>query len=216
MKFSLIRPASLLAMALGLASCGGGGDDDNYTVSGTVDGLVYSSLVLTNNGSDITVSPPAKAGDPVNFSFPNKLEYGDTYNVAVKTNPPHQTCGVHPNFPISNADTAGRLASIAARFICTINEFPIGGKVTGLTKDNTGLTLANGSTTGTTLIVPSTTDTTGAAFNYQMILPVQYGQTYGVTIVAQPTGRTCTIANPTGTMGDAAVTNIDITCVPNS
>ncbi|MEX5745331.1 hypothetical protein [Massilia sp. X63] len=215
MKFSLIRPASMLAMALGLASCGGGGDD-NYTVSGTVDGLIYPSLVLSNNGSDITVAPPAKAGEQVTFSFPNKLEYGDTYNVVIKTNPPHQTCGVHPNFPASNADTAGRLASITARFVCAINEYTVGGKVTGLTKDNTGLVIANGSTTGTTALTAADTNTTGAAFDYQLILPVQYGQTYGVTIVTQPKDRTCTIANPTGTMGDANVTNVDITCVPNS
>ncbi|QOY94236.1 hypothetical protein IM543_22595 [Massilia sp. UMI-21] len=215
MKFSLIRPASMLAMALGLASCGGGGDD-NYTVTGTVEGLIYPSLVLTNNGTDITVAPPAKAGEPVTFSFPDKLEYGDTYSVAVKANPPHQTCGVHPSYQLSAADTAGRLAAINARFVCAINQYSIGGKITGLTKDNTGLVLANGSTTGTTAVVPSTTDTTGAAFDYAMILPVAYGETYGVTIVSQPTGRTCTVANPTGTMGDAQVTNIDITCVPNS
>ena len=72
MKFSLIRPASMLAMALGLASCGGGGDD-NYTVGGTVEGLVYPSLVLSNNGADFTVAPPAKAGEAVTLAFPAKL-----------------------------------------------------------------------------------------------------------------------------------------------
>ncbi|RZA34798.1 MAG: hypothetical protein EOP92_13840 [Lysobacteraceae bacterium] len=213
MKFSLIRPASMLAMALALASCGGGGDDD-FTVAGSVEGVVYPGLVLTNNGADITVAPPAKAGDPVSFAFPNKLEYGDTYSVTIKAEPLHQNCDIHPQAPLSNADTAGRLASINVRFQCGIEDHAIGGEVTGLTKDNTGLVLANGSTTGTTIIVPSTTDTTGAAFKYAMAARVPYGQTYGVTIVTQPTGRFCTIQNPTGTVGDADVTNINIACVP--
>eukprot|EP01114_Cavostelium_apophysatum_P001021 TRINITY_DN10881_c0_g1_i1.p1 TRINITY_DN10881_c0_g1~~TRINITY_DN10881_c0_g1_i1.p1 ORF type:complete len:217 (-),score=52.19 TRINITY_DN10881_c0_g1_i1:412-1062(-) len=215
MKFSLIRPASMLAMALGLASCGGGGDD-TYTVAGTVEGLAYPSLVLSNNGTDITLAPPAKAGDPVSFSFPNKLEYGDTYNVTVKTPPPHQSCGVDPRFQLSAADTAGRLATINARFVCVINEYSLGGTITGLTKDNTGLILANGSTTGSLSVAAAETNTTGTAFEYQLPVNVPYNQTYSVAVITQPKGAFCTVANPTGTMGDAKVTNINITCVQRS
>lgn len=213
MKFSLIRPASMLAMAAALASCGGGGDDD-FTVAGSVEGIVYPGLVLTNNGNDISVAPPATAGQPVPFSFPNKLEYGDTYNVTVKTEPLHQDCAVHSQAPISNTGTAGQLAVINVRFQCAIEIHDIGGTVTGLTKDNTGLVLANGSTTGTTLIVPADTNTTGTAFPYAMTVQVPYGQTYGVTIVTQPKGAFCTIQNPTGVMGDVNITNININCVP--
>ena len=211
MKFSLIRPAAMLAMALGLASCGGGGDD-TYTVAGTVEGLVYPSLVLTNNGSDITVAPPAKAGDPVTFAFPNKLEYGDTYSVTVKTQPPHQTCGIDERFQLSAADTAGRLAAINARFRCVIKEFTIGGTITGLTKDNTGLVLANGSTTGSLSVGAAETNTTGTAFEYQMPVQVQYNQSYSVAVITQPKGAFCTVANPSGVVADAAVTNVNITC----
>jgi hypothetical protein len=216
MKSFLIRSASLLALALGLASCGGGGDDDNYTVKGTVSGLVYPTLVLSNGGSDINVVPAAKPGDPVTFSFPNKLEYGDTYNVTVKANPAHQSCRVDQFAPLSAADTAGRLASIDVRMECFVNSYALGGKVTGLTKDNTGLVLANGSTTGATNIVPSTTDTTGAAFDYALPTTVNFGVTYAVVIVAQPVGRTCTVENGVGTMGDAPVTNVNINCVPKT
>jgi hypothetical protein len=214
MKSFLIRPASVLAMSLALASCGGGGDDD-YVVAGTVQNLVYPGLVLVNNGgSDLAVAPAARAGDPVSFSFPKKLKYGDTYDITVKSQPAHQTCRVQSSFPLSATDTAGRLAAINARFECFINDFPVGGKVTGLTKDNTGLVITNGSTSGSVSIVPSTTDTTGAAFDYTLPVSVFFGQTYGVTIVSQPVGRVCTIQNPTGTMGDAPVNNVDIVCVP--
>lgn len=214
MKFSLIRPASMLAMALVLASCGGGGDDD-FTVAGSVEGLDYPGLVLTMNGTDINVAPPAKAGEAVSFTFPNKLEYGDTYEVRVKTDPDHQNCAVHNEAPLSTAGTAGQLAVINARFKCFIDVHNIGGTVTGLTKDNTGLVLANGSTTGTSQIVPPEANTTGAAFPYALLVPVPYGQTYGVTIVTQPKGAVCTVQNPTGTMGDVDITNINIDCVPS-
>ncbi|MFN3789161.1 hypothetical protein [Massilia sp.] len=214
MKFSLIRPASMLAMAVALASCGGGGDDDSFTVGGRVAGLVYSGLVLTNNGaSDLNVAPPAKAGEEVTFSFPNKLEYGDTYDVRVKTQPLHQTCEIYQYAPNSTAGTAGQLAVINARFECFINAYDIGGTVTGLTKDNTGLVLTNGSTTGSTLLVASETNTTGAPFPYTMTAKVPYNQSYGVTIVTQPKGAVCTVQNPTGVMGDANVTNINVNCV---
>ena len=211
MKFSLIRPAGTLALVLSLAACGGGGDDDSYSIKGVVTGLVYPGLVLTTNGNDLAVAPPAKAEDPVEFTFPNRLDYGDAFHVTVKTNPAHQTCDFDPQLPRSVSGTGGELAQINARFVCSVNAYNIGGKVTGLTAANTGLQLTNGSSGGS--IVP-TPDATGAAFEYMMPLKVQYGVTYGVTIVAQPVGRFCTVSNPTGTMGDAPVTNIDVNCVP--
>jgi hypothetical protein len=212
MKFSLIRQASVLALALGLASCGGGGDDDTYSIKGSVFNLVYPGLVLTTNGTDLAVAPAAKAEETTEFTFPNRLDYGDEFSITVKTQPAHQTCGPNTQFPRSTFGTGGQLAQIDARFVCQVNAFNIGGKITGLTKDNTGLELTNGSTGGS--ISPTTDQTTGAAFEYVMPLAVPYGVTYGVTIVKQPLGRFCTVSNPTGTMGDAAVTNIDVNCVP--
>lgn len=214
MKFSLIRPAGALALALALslASCGGGGDDDNnYSIKGTVQGVVYPGLVLSTNGQDLAIAPPAKAGDPVEFTFANRLGYGDEFNIVKKTDPLHQTCGVNPQFPRSVYGTGGELAQINARFVCVVNSYNIGGKITGLTAANTGLQLTNGSSGGS--IVPAP-DANGAAIEYTMPIKVEFGVTYGVTIVTQPVGRFCTVANATGTMGDAPVTNIDITCVP--
>lgn len=206
MKSFLIRPALALALAAGLAACGGS-DKAEFTVAGTVSNLSYEGLQLTNNGGDtITITPPAKAGDVVNFTFPSKLEYGDTYNVRVSKDPAHQTCGVNSSYPV-NADTAGRLAAINIPIACTINTFAIGGTITGLTA--TGLVLANGSTGGT---VAPAKDATSYAFS----LSVAYGQTYGVTVLTQPEGLTCSVSNPTGTMGDAAVANINVACVPRT
>ena len=209
MKSFLIRPALALALAAGLAGCGGS-DKAEFTVGGTVYTLLYPGLQLKTNGAVIDVAPPAKAGDTVTYAFPNKLEYGDEYNVQIERNPQHQSCQLtNPNYA-TNADTAGRLAEINVQYVCSINQFSIGGTITGLTAD--GLVLANGSTGGTyTAATPATPPAT-TPITYALPL-VKFGTTYGVTVTRQPAGQVCTVVNPTGTMGDAAVTNVNVTCV---
>jgi hypothetical protein len=51
-----ILALSALTLAAALAACGGG--TSSYTIGGTVAGLVYPGLVLTNNGGDdLNVAP---------------------------------------------------------------------------------------------------------------------------------------------------------------
>jgi len=197
MKSSLMRPAFALALALSLASCGGG--KAKFPISGVITGLQYSGLVLSTNGMDLPVPTGATT-----FTFPNELEYGDVYDVTVKNQPQHQTCGPQLG---TGSNTAGRLARINVSLGCVINSYTIGGTISGLTAD--GLVLANGSTGGT--LAPSKGT---EAFKYTFANPVQYNVTYGVTIITQPTGLTCTVANSTGVMGDANIENININCVP--
>jgi hypothetical protein len=212
MKSSLIRPALALVLAASLAACGGS-DKAEFTVAGSVTDLVYDGLVLSNAGVALKVAPPTTAGAAVRFAFPDKLEYGDTYAVTVTGNPAHQTCepGVPPGgLYANNADTAGRLVTIDIAIACKINEYTVGGTITGLT--GAGLVLANGSTGGTyTAATPATPPAT-TPITYALPL-VKFGTTYGVTVTKQPAGQVCTVVNPTGTMGDAAVTNVNVTCV---
>jgi hypothetical protein len=206
MTFISMRSALALALALSVASCGGG--KAAFTVGGTAANLKYSGLVLTTNGMETTVVPPAKAGDNASFSFSRQIEYGEVYNVEVKTNPLHQRCGpADPQNPHALSDTAGRLASINVIIACLDNDFAVGGPVSGLTVD--GLVLANGSTAAT-LTVPK------GATTFVMPQGVVYNVTYGITVLTQPTGLVCSVANPAGTMGDANVENIAVTCVPAS
>ncbi len=235
MKFSLARSALALAVLATLAACGGGGKA-TFPIYVTVDGLQYSGLVLSTNGQDLAIEPPATAGQQVTAVFPNPLEYGETYEVipkgAVVTNhvpvggaqPKHQTCG--QNLYLAYG-TAGQLAKIDIRYLCSINTYALGGTVKGLT--GTGLVLANGSTTGTIGVNPAldaNQKPTGADVTLTMN-PVPYKTTYGVTVLTQPTNpsQTCTVtggANGTGggTMDDAAeaaggVKNLLVTCVNN-
>jgi 6-phosphogluconolactonase (cycloisomerase 2 family) len=87
----------MLANAIGaiglvtvLASCGDY-PGYNYTVGGTVSGMVGSGMVLQNNGGDdLSISANSS------FSFATQLTDGAAYSVTVKTQPtnPSQTCTV--------------------------------------------------------------------------------------------------------------------------
>lgn len=208
MKSSLIRPALALAVATALTACGGGSKEE-YAVKGTVTGIAYEGAVITTNGQDLALAVPSTPGGTVNFEFPKKLEYGDEYNVVFKSKPANQDCYPNPNLIQNNNDTAGRLADINITLVCVTNTYSVGGKVIGLAAD--GLVVANGSNTG---LVPLAKAANNATFNYT-VPNVAFGVTYSVAVVQQPSGQTCTVANGTGTMAAANVTNVDITCVNN-
>ena len=235
MKFTLARPACALAITVALASCGGGGKA-TFPINVTVSGLQYPGLILSTNGQDYAVTPPATAGADVVFAFPNQIEYGQTYNVIPKgyvvngstvtdlgAQPKHQTCS--PTLFPANG-TAGQLAKIDIRYACAIKTYGLTGAVKGLT--GTGLVLANGSSAGTVAVSPAV-DANNAPTGADVPLTmnaVPYGTTYGVTVLTQPTGQTCTVtggANGSGggTMDDAAeaaggVSNLVVTCVKSS
>jgi hypothetical protein len=200
MKSSLMRPALALTLVLGLSACGG---KASFPINVTVSGLQYPGLVLSTNGMDLAVSPPATAGAPVTASFPKPIEYGEEFMVLVKTQPPHQSCTTNP-LDRSWHNTAGLLAVINAQVSCALVANSIGGPITGLKADS--LVLTNGSTGGTLTLAK---DATTYAFP-----AVQFGTTYGISVLTQPTGQVCTVGpNGTGTMGDTAVADIALTCV---
>lgn len=209
MKSSLIRPALALALVAGLAGCGGS-DKAEFTVKGTISGIVYPGGVLTTNGMELPIVPPTTPGGVVNFEFPNKLEYGDVYNVQFAKTPNNQArCGT-PGTTIPNfTDTAGRLAEINIILQCSVDEYTVGGTVTGLT--GAGLVIANGSTGNTGPIALPTTPTT-TPIGYSLPVAVPFGTSYSVAIITQPTGQICTLVNGTNVMGAANVTNVNITC----
>ena len=234
MKFSLARPALACAVLATLAACGGGGKA-TFPINVTVSGLQYPGLILSTNGQDLAVNPPAKAGDDVTAVFPNEIEYGQTYEVTPKgatianhvysggALPKHQQCSPTP-FPAYG--TAGQLAKIDIRYACSINAYPLTGVVHGLT--GTGLILSSGSNSGVVGVNPALDANqapTGADVTLTMN-PITFGQNYGVGVVTQPTGQTCTVTggangNGSGTMDQNAetaggVNNIVVTCVKSS
>jgi hypothetical protein len=231
MKFHLVRPALILASSVVLASCGGGGGKDSYPVKVTVTGVQYAGLILTTNGQELPVPPPAKAGDPVVLNFPNSLDYGTYYNVVPKggtaggggAQPAHQTC-VTGSVP-REYGTAGQTASLeSARtpaievfYNCQILSYALSGTVTGLNTDAVTLTLVNGSNSQT-IVTGSSTATAPIPFSLEA---VDYGKSFGVTVLTQPAGYTCTVANGVGVMNDAYEAllgnkTIAVNCVKNT
>ena len=192
MKLSTLRTTLLLAVALGLTACGG---KASFDLTGPVTGLQHPGLVLVNTKTGDEVAVPVGA---TSFKLAKSVEYGEEYAVTVKTDPVHQNCSVG-----TGASTAGRLATISIEVVCRLNEFQIGGAVSGLTSDGV-LVLVNGS--------GDRVEIRKGATSYAFINRVKFDESYGVTVLSQPTGQTCTVANGVGKMGDAAVTNINVSC----
>jgi hypothetical protein len=206
MKFSYVSAVAAMALATALAGCGG---KAQFTVQGTVSGLNNSGLVLANGGSTVTV--PAGA---TTFAFPQQIDYGTEFNITVQTNPAHMTCGVVSG----GTGSAGYTVSIQAQVSCVQNSYTLGGQFTGLKAKADGtartVTLLNGSAGGTVLVSSANGDASGAG-NFVFASNVADGATYGVTVVPDTASDVvCTLANGTGVMHEAAVSNLLLTCVP--
>jgi hypothetical protein len=252
MKFSLARGALALMATLTLASCGGG--KATFPINVSVSGVSYDGLVLTTNGQDLAINHTGTGTDPVtvNAVFPTQLEYGETYDVVPKSvvtpttvtaadgttstvnittykYPQHQTCQQSGNYPtnLPTYGTAGQLAKIQIYYVCSINAYALSGTVKNLR--GTGLTLANGSGPAPVTVAPDLdTANANAPTGKDVVLtmnPVTFNTTYGVTILSQPTGQTCTVTGGengrgAGTMGLAAeaaggVKDLLVNCVNN-
>ncbi len=92
--------------------------------------------------------------------------------------------------------------SVTANF--ALNTHLVGGSVTGLAAGNSVVLQNNG---GDDLTV-------SADGSFQFTTPVVVGQPYAVTVLTQPStpAQTCTVANGSGSMPDADVTNVSVTC----
>ncbi|HEY5959470.1 MAG TPA: hypothetical protein VIV60_23090, partial [Polyangiaceae bacterium] len=163
-----------------------------YRVSVNVTGLSGTGLVLQNNNSDNLPVPTAGT-----WTFATSVLSGQAYNVAVLTQPssPRQTCKVtSSNGTITNAD-------VTLNVTCASNNYTIGGTVSGYV--GTGLVLKNNG--GNDLVISST-----GAFTFTNT--VASGTNYAVTIGTQPSGFACAVTNAKGTVANANVTSVRVSC----
>ncbi|PKB22486.1 hypothetical protein [Janthinobacterium sp. 64] len=193
MKLSCLRPLAALLLTLGLAACGG---KASYDVSGTVSNLNNNGLILASGGEEL----PIAAGQ-TSFSFKKRIDYGSDYNITVKQQPAHMTCGIS-----GGSGSAGHYINISAAVSCTQNAYSVGGTISGLTVE--GLVLINGN---------ETTTVAKDATAFTMASPVADGRNYNITVSpTQPKGLLCVVQPGTGvgTMGEANVTSVKIACNP--
>jgi hypothetical protein len=164
-----------------------------FTTGGTISGLT-GTVVLQNNGADTQSLSTDGA-----FTFATPIDEGSPYLVTVKTQPATQTCSVTN---ASGTMGAARVTNVAV--VCATNSYSAGGTVSGLI--------------GTVVLQDNGSDSLTLSGNgpFTFITPVAQGGTYSVTVQTQPTAQTCTVANGSGTMGGANVTNITVTCSTNA
>jgi environmental stress-induced protein Ves len=167
---------------------------NTFTVGGTITGLTAPGLVLLLNGaSPLTVAPGATT-----FAFAASAS-GSAYTVSVGTQPGTLNCTV-----ANAAGTVGTANITTVTISCVTVGYTIGGTITGYT--GTGLRLLINGGTGRTIA------TGGATFEFPAL---PSGTAYAVTVGTQPNTPTqlCTVSNGTGTVGNANVTNILVSCV---
>jgi hypothetical protein len=211
MKPTFLRPALLLALALGLSGCGGKASYPiNVNISKTqAEGLVYTPLVLkdTISGQTLTINDKATT----TASFPNTLEYGTEYNIIVATPAPHTACQV-----LDGSDVAGRRASIEVQLFCNVQRWNLSGKViVGTGADITGLQITNGSDTPSPIDITPPAAGSTAAPTY-LIQSLKYGSNISLTIFRQPNGATPTTCNLVATPTTPAGTRLEPAAKPTS
>jgi len=162
-----------------------------YTIGGSVSGLIGAVVLQNNTGDDLTLSNNGS------FSFATAIAYGSPYAVSVKTQPSGQTCTItNPSSTVN-----GAVSNVSVN--CTSNTYAVGGSVSGLSGT---VVLQNNGGNNLTL-------TAGGSFAFSN--PVTYGSAYSVSLLTQPSGQTCSVANASGTV-TATVTNVAVTCAYNT
>jgi hypothetical protein len=183
MKSLYLRSGLTLLCAAILSACGGG--DGSLQLIVTVSGVTKDGLVLTNTNTGELLPVPANTGQ---IAFTKLASNDEQFNIIVKTPPPAATCVMGRNSGKANGYTAYYIT-----VSCTNDPYTLGGVVRGLTTN--GLILANGP--DTVAISPNG----GAPVNYTFPTKVPNGLKFGVTVLAQPAGQTCTV-DPTKAVGD--------------
>jgi hypothetical protein len=196
LHFETVKWSAVAGIALALGACGGGGDDQTFTVGGNVTGLnAGASVVLQNNGGDsLTVSGNNS------FTFATAVKGGNAYAVTVSTQPTGQTCTVASG---TGQNLSANVSNVAVT--CTTNKFTVGGNVAGLNAGASVVLQNNG----------GDNRTVAANGNFTFATSLNFGSAYAVTVSTQPTGQTCAVANGTGQNLAANVTNVAVTCTTN-
>ena len=211
------RALGLAVLTAGLLSgCGGGGGSapsgtQAYSVSGNLTGLTSgASIVLSVDGQNQTLNQ--NGGYTTSLS----LSTGSSYSIAIAKQPAGETCSV-----TNGSGTIGSSNANNIQIACTPNPaqtYTIGGEVTGLS--GSVVLQDNG---GDTITVTPSGFTATPAIALRAITPVAFTfptalvnlAAYNVTVLSQPTGQTCTVANAAGTVQGANVTNVAVSCTNN-
>jgi uncharacterized repeat protein (TIGR03803 family) len=169
---------------------------ESYTVGGSISGLSTGGLVLAN--STDTLSVPAGAQT---FAMPTPVLYGSNYAITVQTQPASLTCTV-----VNGSGPMGAGAVTSVAITCAASTHTVGGTISGL-GSGTGLVLANGNDV---LDVPAGSTT------FTMHDAVANNASYDITVQAAPVLTSCSVANGSGPVSGADVSNVDVSCAASN
>ena len=170
---------------------------NTYTVGGSLSGLAAgNSVVLQNNaGDDLTI------GTDGIFAFATAIDDGTTYDITVLAQPtiPNQTCIV--------TNTSGVLAGSDITDItvaCTINNYTIGGTISGLGTGNEVI-LQNNFGDDLTINV-------NGSFTFATALGDE--SAFELTVLTQPLSpnQTCAISDGVGQITGVDIENVSVYC----
>jgi hypothetical protein len=170
---------------------------NTYSVGGTLQGLVGTGLVLGNGAGQET----AVASGSTTFAF--TMASGAVYGIVVRTQP----TGPSQNCVVTNGDgTVGGADIDNVRVTCGTNTYSVGGAVNGLSGQGLVLVDEGG---GEVTVAPG-----ASSYGFAM----ESGATYDISVRTQPEEpwQTCSVANGTGTVAGAPVTNATVTCTTNT
>ncbi|MBL8265508.1 InlB B-repeat-containing protein [Steroidobacter sp.] len=185
-----MRACLPIALLLSLAACND--DTKSYGLGGQVSELYGNGLVLTNrNATPLSVSPGANS-----FVFPFRIRKGSQYSVTVATQPTGQICTV------TNGSGTVRSTVANIRVSCSAETHSIAGSITGLSAGGLVLQL-NGA---------DDLSISANANSFEFATPVAAGSGYQVTVLAQPSGLTCTVNNGTASNINADIANVQVVC----
>ncbi len=173
----------------GGGTASGGGGTAAFTLGGSVSGLAGTVVLQNNGGDNRSVSADGS------FSFAAAVADGASYGVAVFTQPAGQTCSV-----ANGAGTVSGANVTNVTVICAAGAFTVGGTVSGLSGT---VVLRNNGGNDLTL-------SADGAFTFSA--PLADGSGYAVSVFTQPAGQGCSVANGTGAIAGANVTNVAISC----
>lgn len=186
-------------------------------------GLLGTGLVLLNNGGDpLTINGPIAASTDFAFRTP-LVATSPGYSVTVSSHPinPYQTCNVTGGTGSYGGSYPGIVPGIST--FCVTNRYNIRANVTGLATGTLVLTSAYPTypaeagppaypaTTAGTETLSITTSGVSAPFATK----IRSHDTFTVGIQTQPSGLSCTVGMPTGTVTSADI-SVPVNCAPNS
>ena len=195
----MARPGAIALMGIALASCTGEPHGGAVAVGGIVTGLEGTGLVLRcSTGGELDV---AENGP---FACSAAAAPGSRYSVTVERQPtsPAQTCAA-----AKGAGTVPPAGVTDIAVACATNAYRLGGSVSGLL--GTGLVLQERG--GEALFV-------SADGPFVFGSPIRSGATFEVTVRSQPVSpwQTCEVARGSGTVRDADVIDVAVTCRTNA